>query len=57
MVDWKAVKALFGVTVAGTLVSYLAISFIKNPDEAGATTMGVSMGMVGAIIYDLAKGE
>lgn len=53
---WKAVKALIGTFAGGTLGSYLLITSIKNPDEAGATTLGISTGIIASIIYDVAKG-
>ena len=54
---WKAVKALVGTFVGGTLGSYALITFIKDRNTMKNVSLGIGTSIITAIIYDAIKGE
>jgi len=55
--EWKSVKVLAGTIIGATLCSYFVFVCIKNPEQAGAITSGISTAIVSGAIYDLIKGS
>ena len=55
--EWKSVQALAATVVGASLGGYFVFVCIKNPEQAGAVTLGASIEIVCATLFSLIRGK